>query len=249
MCRLAAHSKRADFCLPMLRTGVPMDQPDTIEHAKSLILLAALPHVPFEGWSKATFEAALRESGVAPGLGHALFPRGGLDLALAYHRAGDAQMVAALGNTDLSTLRFRDRIALALRLRLDAADREVVRRGAALFALPTHATEGAKAIWGTADAIWIALGDTSNDINWYTKRATLSAVYGSAVLFWLGDDSPGHQATWDFITRRIEDVMRFEATKARFRENPLGKALLNGPMKVLERVRASNGADILPGKI
>jgi ubiquinone biosynthesis protein COQ9 len=54
-----------------------------------------------------------------------------------------------------------------------------------------HAADGAKAIWGTADRIWTALGDTSDDLNWYTKRATLSAVYGSTVLYWLGDDSPG----------------------------------------------------------
>ncbi len=226
-----------------------MDQPDTMERAKSLILQAALPHVPFDGWSQATFQAALRESAMAPGLGHALFPRGGLDLALAYHRAGDDQMVETLAKTDLAALRFRDRIAHALRLRLDPADRELVRRGAVLFALPAHAADGAKAIWGTADAIWKALGDSSNDINWYTKRATLSAVYGATVLFWLGDDSPGHQATWDFIDRRINDVMRFEATKARFRENPLGKTLLNGPMKVLERVHAPKGAENLPGKI
>ena len=67
----------------------------------------------------------------------------------------------------------------------------MVRRGTTLFALPHHAAEGAKLIWGTADAIWTALGDTSDDVNWYTKRATLSAVYGSVVLFWLGETEAG----------------------------------------------------------
>jgi ubiquinone biosynthesis protein COQ9 len=43
--------------------------------------------------------------------------------------------------------------------------------------LPMYAADGARAIWGTADAIWTALGDTSEDVNWYTKRATLSGVY------------------------------------------------------------------------
>ncbi len=154
----------------------------------------------------------------------------------------------ALAATDLTPLRFRDRIALAVKLRLHEADRELVRRGSALFALPNHAAEGTKAIWGTADAIWTALGDTSTDINWYTKRASLSAVYGATVLFWLGDDSPGHQATWDFLDRRIENVMSFEKTKARFRENPLGKALLAGPLKILERVHAPQRPQDLPGK-
>ena len=225
-----------------------MEKPDSMEQAKSLILQAALPHVPFDGWSDATLNAAITESSVAPGLARALFPRGGIDLALAHHHQGDRQMIDALAATDLVSLRFRDRIATAVRLRLAHADRDLVRRGSALFSLPQHTPEGARAIWGTADAIWVALGDKSNDINWYTKRVTLSAVYASTVLFWLGDDTPGHSATWDFLNRRIENVMSFEGAKARFRENPLGKALLNGPLKVLERVHAPQRPENLPGR-
>ena len=226
-----------------------MDQENTMESSKSRLLQAALPHVPFDGWTAATLTAAITESGTAPGLAHALFPRGGIDLALAYHALGDAQMLESLAKTDLTALRFRDRIATAVKLRLGQADRELLRRGAALFALPQNAPEGSRAIWGTADAIWTALGDTSTDLNWYTKRATLSAVYAATVLFWLGDDSASHSATWEFLDRRIENVMSFEKAKARFRENPLGKALLNGPLKILERVHAPQSPENLPGKV
>ena len=192
--------------------------------------------------------AAADESATAPALARAIYPRGGVDLALAYHRQGDTAMQDALAAADLAALRFRDRVALAVKLRLQGADRELVRRGSALLALPQHAVEGARAIWGTADAIWVALGDTATDINWYTKRASLSAVYGATVLFWMGDDSDGHQATWDFLDRRIEGIMQFEKTKARFRENPLGRAFLAGPLKVLERVHAPQRPQDLPGK-
>jgi ubiquinone biosynthesis protein COQ9 len=147
-------------------------------------------------------------------------------------------------------MRFRDRIAHAVRLRLDMVeDRELVRRGTTLFSLPQHAPEGAKLIWGTADAIWDALGDTTRDLNWYSKRATLSAVYGSTVLYWLGDDSLGHQATWDFLDRRIEDVMQIEKLKAAVKANPLGKALLAGPAKLMEKWRVPTVPDDLPGRI
>ena len=104
-------------------------------------------------------------------------------------------------------------------------------------------------IWGTADAIWQALGDTSDDVNWYTKRATLSAVYGATVLYWLGDESEGHAATWEFLDRRIENVMQFEMFKAKVRDNPVLGKLLAGPMRVLGRVRApGQGPDDLPGR-
>lgn len=227
-----------------------------VERAKQAILQAAIPHVPFDGWSDASFRAALADSDVAPGLARALYPRGGIDLALEYHRQGDAAMTARLAATNLATYRYSDRVALAIRTRLELVeDKELVRRGTTLFALPQNAAEGAKAIWDTADAIWKVLGDTSTDFNWYTKRATLSGVYGATVLFWLGDDSPDQAATWEFLDRRIANVMQIEKIKAGLRDNPLSKFLQSGPfsgaVKTMEKFKMPDMPkmpDDLPGK-
>ncbi len=211
----------------------------TEQDPKEALLDAALMHVPFDGWSDETYRAAIQDTGIDPAAAKALFPRGAVDLALAYHQRGDAAMVARLSETDLSDMRFRDRIAFAVRARLEAVeDREAVRRGTTLFSLPQYAADGARAIWGTCDAIWNTLGDTSKDVNWYTKRATLSAVYGSTVLFWLGDDSEGYSATWDFLDRRIDNVMQFEKLKANVRDNKALSALLARPLAVLGAIRA-----------
>jgi len=205
----------------------------------SRLLEAAKPHVPFDGWSETTLRLAAQDADIAPGLVAAICPRGAVDLALAYHAEGDAAMLKRLEETDLSAMRFRDRIAFAVRARLEAVeDRELVRRGTTLFSLPNHAADGAKAIWQTCDHIWTALGDTSDDVNWYTKRATLSGVYGATVLYWLGDDSEGNLRTWEFLDRRIEDVMQIEKLKARARENRVVSGLMAGPLAFLGRVRA-----------
>lgn len=224
-----------------------MEQENSMESAKSRVLAAALPHAAFDGWSQTTLQAALNDSQVAPALAKALFPRGGVDLAVAYHQAGDHAMREALRATDLSEIRYTARVALAIKLRLQAADRELVRRGTALFSLPQHAPEGARLIWATADAVWTALGDSSSDVNWYTKRATLSAVYAATVLFWLGDESEDSAETWAFLDRRLENVMQFEKTKTALRENPLAKALLKGPLTLLDRLRAPKTDADLPG--
>jgi len=84
------------------------------------MLDAALSHVPFDGWSPATFNAAIKDSGLDPALARAVCPRGSVDLAVAYHRRGDAKMLEGLAEADLANLRFRDRIAKAVRLRLEA---------------------------------------------------------------------------------------------------------------------------------
>jgi ubiquinone biosynthesis protein COQ9 len=73
------------------------------------------------------------------------------------------------------------------------------------------------------------LGDTSDDANWYTKRAILAGVYSATTLYWLGDTSDGFEDTWSFLDRRIEGVMQFESLKASINRNPLGKLLMAGP--------------------
>lgn len=210
-----------------------------VDPMKDKLLDAILPHVAFDGWAPSAFTAAVAEVGIDPAHAKTLCPRGAVDLAIAYHQRGDAAMVAALEEADLSDMRFRDKVAHALRLRIRAIDdKEAVRRGTALFALPHMAPEGSKLIWNTADAIWDALGDTSRDINWYTKRLTLSGVYASVVLYWLGDDSLDAQATDAFIDRRIDDVMQFEKVKAQVRDNPLLKPL-TGPLgRMLSSIKA-----------
>ncbi|MGA9252689.1 MAG: COQ9 family protein [Roseobacter sp.] len=209
------------------------------ETAKADLLQAALMHVPFDGWSETAFQAATRDTELAPSVARAICPRGAVDLAIAFHKAGDEAMIQRLAEADLSGMKFREKVTAAVRYRLEAVeDKEAVRRGTTLFALPMYAPDGAKLVWGTCDAIWTALGDTSEDVNWYTKRATLAGVYSSTVLYWLGDDSPDHMATWAFLDRRIEDVMRIEDVKARVRKSPTLSRLMAGPNWVLGQIKA-----------
>lgn len=222
-----------------------------VPNPKDLLLDAALMHVPFDGWSEATWDAALAETDVNPVVATALCPRGAVDLAVAYHQRGDVLMLDRLAAADLAEMRFRDRIAAAVQFRLEVVeDKELVRRGMTLFSLPSHAGEGARLVWGTVDQIWTALGDSSDDVNWYTKRATLSGVYSATLLYWLGDDSEDHAASWEFLDRRIENVMQFEKLKAGVRDNKLLSGVLKGPMAVLDRIKAPAAArGDLPGSL
>lgn len=212
------------------------------------LLDAALPHVAFDGWSAATFDAAVADAGITEAEALALAPRGAVDLAIALHRRGDQAMLQRMRAADLSNMAYRDKVIAALRMRLEELpDREAVRRATTLFSLPNHAADGARLVWETADNIWTALGDTSRDGNWYSKRAILSGVWGSTVLFWLGDDSLDNAKTLDFIDRRIEDVMRFEKLKGQLRENPLTKPLMELQESFFGRLRAPSPTRDVPG--
>ncbi len=228
------------------------DQASDPAAIRARLARAASAHVPFDGWGEAAFRAAVAETGIDPALARAACPRGAVDLAVELHRQDDARMARRAQKTDLSHLRYGQKVAALVRIRIEeAGDPEVVRRSAALFALPIHAAEGAALIWHTADLIWTLLGDTSRDINWYSKRAILAGVYSATLLYWLGDDSPDHAATWDFLDRRIADVLRLEKAKARLRGNPLVAELMRGPGRLLGRISAptSRPRDDLPGYI
>lgn len=213
---------------------------DHLAETRARLLEAALPEVCFDGWTEKTLEIATEASGVDKGLAKLAFPRGGVDLALYFHYDGDRKLAEEMAAAPLAEMKIRERVAFGVRRRLEmvAGEREAVRRGVTLLALPLYAADGAKAIWNTADVIWTGLGDTSTDYNWYSKRTILSGVYSSTVLFWLGDDSEDFSETWAFLDRRIEDVMRFEKAKAKLRGNKAAKALFWGPSKLLERVSA-----------
>ncbi len=217
------------------------------EPLRTRLLHVITPHVIFDGWGPESFAMAASDCDVTLADAQATCPRGALDLAVDFHKAGDAQMLAAADDMPLSDMRIRDRVSALVMARLAAAeDKELVRRGSSLFALPGNASEGAALIWGTADAIWTALGDTSEDGNWYSKRAVLSGVYGSTVLYWLGDDTPDHQATREFLDRRIENVMQFEKAKAQAQKLPFVGGLISS---VMSNIKAPGSAtrDDLPG--
>ncbi|QHQ33777.1 COQ9 family protein [Algicella marina] len=227
-----------------------MSEAEHIAEVRAKVLEAALPLVVFDGWSDHTLAEAVRDSGAEPGISRLAFPRGGVDLALAFHARGDAEMSERLAQEDLSHLRYSERVARAIEMRLEqvAQHKEAVRRGAALFALPVYAADGGRAVWQTADTIWKGLGDSSDDYNWYTKRLTLSAVYSSVVLYWLGDESEDGQATRDFIQRRIENVMQFEKFKSSVRSSPVGRILEAGPGRILDHLRPPGAVrEDLPG--
>ena len=205
------------------------------------ILDAALPHVTFDGWSRKSLVDGARSAGLEPEDVDIAFPRGTRGAVDHWLRRADDAMAAALEAADLDSMRIRDRIAFAVRTRLEQAEphKEAVRLALGYLALPGNARIAASSLYRTVDAIWWACGDRSTDFNFYSKRGLLAAVYASTLLYWLDDSSPGHADSWAFLDRRIADVMRIPKLKGRLRE--LGGKLPN-PLRFMRAYRTARGA-------
>lgn len=193
------------------------EEPDPRAEMRLQLLHAALPHVPFDGWSEKALDRAADGINIQRDVARLMFPDGPVEMIALFSTRADEAMTATLLAQPLAELKIRERVAMAVRLRIEAntEHRDAARRAVAHLALPQHAAHGMRLAFDTADAIWRALGDTSTDYNYYTKRLILAGVFSATVVYWLDDDSEGFADTWGFLERRIGDVMTFEKTKAK----------------------------------
>jgi len=179
------------------------------------LVIAALPHAVFDGWTAKTLALAALDLDLEVSLGERAFMGGPVEAVAHFADLGDRLMLADCLDLGLPVMKTPERIKTLIRARLTrwAPHREALRRALSLLAMPAHAVVAAKVTAQTIDTMWRAAGDTSSDFSWYTRRATLTAVYTATLLYWLDDASEDCVDTWAFLDRRLADVGR--VTKAR----------------------------------
>lgn len=202
------------------------------------ILDATLPHVAFDGWSETALCRGATDLGLDAAVARIAFPGGPAEAIELWNTVCNARMVSALAAVDPDAMRIRDRIAAAVRLRIEAYgnEREAVRRAMSFLAMPGQAGLATKLLYRTVDEIWYRCGDTATDFNFYTKRALLAGVYTSTLLCWLNDTSEGDAESWAFLGRRIENVMQVPKLTARLKCGARPSARLIDPVRFARRV-------------
>ncbi|MDR6788997.1 ubiquinone biosynthesis protein COQ9 [Sphingomonas sp. BE138] len=190
----------------------------TLDEVRARLAPAIAANAAFDGWSDTARDLAAEQEGVDPDVARVAFADGPVAMIDAWFAHVDAAMARALPPEALAAMKIRQRITALVEARLAvlAPDREALRRARAILALPTNVARAAKLGWRSVDAMWRLAGDTATDYNHYTKRAMLLAVYTATTTVFLDDDSEEQADTRAFLGRRIDDIMRFEKTKAQF---------------------------------
>lgn len=169
------------------------------------LIEAAVRLANTRGWSCETLRLALAEQGEPAEMLRSAFPRGTAGAIASWSRLTDRRMDEAAAAEDMSGLRTPGRIrrVVELRLRLVEQDREAVRGAMALLALPWNAPLAAKLTAETVSTMWHAAGDRSSDFSWYTRRATLAAIYTATLAFWLRPGGGDLEEALSFLDRRL----------------------------------------------
>lgn len=198
------------------RTG----EDDGFEDVRRKVLAAMLEAAPFEGWTPVALRKAASPAGADRAQLAAAFPRGVGDVLAYWSMTVDEAMKAAMAGPGFGKLKIREKVAFAIRARLDVLrpHKEAARRAAATLAMPLFAPLAARLAWKTSDAVWRAMDDKSTDFNFYSKRAILTGVWTSTLARWFADDSEDEAPTNAFLDARIENVMQIEKLKAKVRD-------------------------------
>jgi ubiquinone biosynthesis protein COQ9 len=200
------------------------------------LLEATLSHAAFDGWSQKALDAGAKEAGIPADRALNAFPGGMAELLAFYHEVEDRQMLEAMARANVADMRVRDRIAFAVKARLqrNMRHREAIKSACSFLAMPHNAALALRVLYRTVDAMWYGAGDTSTDFNFYTKRALLAGVYSSTVLYWLNDKSTGAADTWAFLDRRIDEVMQVPKVLGKF---GAVTSRLPNPFRIAQRIR------------
>jgi ubiquinone biosynthesis protein COQ9 len=197
----------------MSKNALPADP--TIDEIRVALAPVIGRHAGFDGWSEAAVHAAADDMGVDRDVVMLAFKGKAIDMIDAWVEGIDLELARRLPPETLNAMKIRDRITVlvATRLEIMAPDRESLRRALAIMAMPLNLARAAKMGWRSADRMWRLAGDTATDLNHYTKRMTLSAVYGSTLSVFVNDDSENFTDTCAFLDRRIDNVMQIEKVK------------------------------------
>jgi len=186
-----------------------------VEKTRHAVLEAALKLAPFEGWTDLTLKRAVRDAGLPDGSAGLYFEGGIKEMLDLWSTQLDAAAALEIAKLDLAEIKIRNRVTQGVLARLEVigANEEAARRASSRLVLPDMVGTGLSQLWRAADMIWTAIGDTSTDANYYSKRTILSGVIGSTLPVWLSDTDPNKSNARAFLDARIANVLQFEKLK------------------------------------
>lgn len=199
-----------------------------LEMIRRRLALAVGDNAVFDGWTAAAVDSAADSLGIDRAQARLAMPKDAAGLVDVYIQGVDRAMEEAFPPARIAAMKVRERIRALIWFRIETMGpaREALRRALAILAMPQNLPLGTRIGWRSADLMWRLAGDTATDFNHYTKRLTLSGVYGSTLLAWINDETEGWQETAAFLDRRIDDVMRFEKWKAGWKQDSIRRPSL-----------------------
>ena len=201
---------------------------------KSDLVNAVLKHAKFDGFTVESLENGAKDIGLDSSNAHAFFPNPAKDIPAHWTKMLDQQS-SEFGKGLDPTMRIRDKISSLVkhRIQLLAPHKVCLKSIFGHMALPHNSTQGLHALYSSADAMWLSIGDTTSvhDRNHYTKRGILATVLLCSFAFYMQDTDDDIDR---YIDARIKDALKLGKFKSIKDLKDLAQYLpyINHPLKM-----------------
>jgi len=189
---------------------------------KLQILKSALTFVPEYGWSEKSIALGAKSAGLSLAA-HTLIQGGGPELVHYFNFSCNSKLEEYLKAISSSNEKLDLHVymtdALENRLKMIIPYVSTWSEAMALMALPTQFPVHTKNILDLVDSIWHYYGDKSLDMSWYSKRIMLAIAYKTSELSLIQDRSEDFIDTFEFLQRRVENVIEADSVVNSINEN------------------------------
>jgi len=185
---------------------------DEDEAIRTKILSSSLQFVPAYGWTREAVEAGTETLGY-PTVTAGVVKDAGIQLI--HHHVASANAALAVSMKTEAAAEAEPgkpvrvgpfiRRNVEKRLRMNAPYLSRWSDAIVIQSHPQNAPHSLHLSLELMDSIWHHAGCKSTDMNWYTKRLSLLAIYKSSELAMINDKSDDFKETWDFVDRRLAD--------------------------------------------
>ncbi|WP_341789389.1 COQ9 family protein [Rickettsia endosymbiont of Polydrusus tereticollis] len=183
-----------------------MNIPEEYYTKKINFMQSLLTLLPFNEWNNNLLAEAEEQSGFASGYNTLLFPNGLQEVIDFFESRQDDKMLMQLAEIE-APKKIRDKLSLALKIRIKNCPPIIHSKNAAYFAMPSNILFATNLAMRSCDIIWRYAGDKSLDYNYYTKRGLLFTVYLPAILYYIQDESENYIETDKFIDESLTNVI------------------------------------------
>ena len=181
--------------------------------------MAALAHVPFDGWTQTAFDGAIDDTGADRAPMPTALPLWHRRHDRAFTRLTDRRMGRTLEQRELAALKVREKVAPALHVRFEITPATTTRSATASPSWRCRAMRRSVGQPVPHRGRRLVRRRRPLDRLQLLQQARPAGVTAS-VFYWLNDTSEGTVDTWSFLDRRIDDVMRIRKLRGKLASWP-----------------------------
>ncbi|KAJ3317983.1 Ubiquinone biosynthesis protein coq9, mitochondrial [Boothiomyces sp. JEL0866] len=170
------------------------------------LLDASLFYVPSDGFTKTALVKGAESLGWNP-ITNGLCSRGPIELVEHFIEKSTLELHTTV-TEDFEKLGTTGKIRQLVLNRLNMTEPYLEHWPTAVNMMlqPQNALSTARQLKDLTSEMWHLAGDTSVDLNWYSKRLMLAGVYTSTEMYMTSDQSEGYENTKHFLDERLKDI-------------------------------------------